>query len=182
MTAGATYSPTNRFPWLAGVPLAQLLLETDAPYFPPRGAARQVALPGDVAHVAAAVAAVKDITVEEVLSANLDSVTAVYGVKIEPKPLGPDNKGYQLLVKEGWHPWSGLGLFENGIKIPVEAGSVGRSGEETKVEETEVEEVHITENTDEERGGGEGGRREKSDLKLLVDSTAKLIDTFLRKR
>ena len=82
MTAGATYSPTNRFPWLAGVPLAQLLLETDAPYFPPRGAARQVALPGDVAHVAAAVAAVKGVSMEEVLAANLRSVRAVYGIRV----------------------------------------------------------------------------------------------------
>lgn len=121
MTAGATYSPTNRFPWLASVPLAKLILETDAPYFPPRGAARQVALPGDVAHVAARVAAIKGVTMEEVLESNLKSVEVVYGLKIHEPPLGPSNQGYHDLKKLGWSPWNGLGKVNQGRQTPVEA-------------------------------------------------------------
>ena len=63
------------------VPLHSLLLETDAPYFVPSGLQRQVALPGDVAHVACQVAALKGLAVEEVLAANLVSVEHVYGVR-----------------------------------------------------------------------------------------------------
>ena len=164
MTAGATYSPTNRFTWLGSVPLAQLILETDGPYFPPRGAARQVALPGDVAHVAA-------------------SVQAVYGVRTEPKPLGSDNIGYQLLVKGGWSPWSGLGLNENGIKIPVEAKSGGWTDEESEVGEVkdtqEVKDTEEVKDMEEVEDTDEVEDTENRTLKMLVDSTALLIDTFL---
>ena len=46
------------------------------------GVQRQVALPGDVAHVACQVAALKGLAVEEVLAANLASVQQVYGVRL----------------------------------------------------------------------------------------------------
>lgn len=63
------------------MPLDLLLLETDAPYFVPRTLQRKVSLPGDVVHVAAQVAELKGVTVQEVLRANLASVQHVYGVK-----------------------------------------------------------------------------------------------------
>ena len=66
---------------MSQVPLHSVLLETDAPYFVPSGLQRQVALPGDVAHVACQVAALKGLAVEEVLAANLASVEHVYGVR-----------------------------------------------------------------------------------------------------
>ena len=79
------------------VPLHSLLLETDAPYFVPSGLQRQVALPGDVAHVACQVAALKGLAIEEVLAANLASVEHVYGVR----PLGeeglPGGRGVEFV-------------------------------------------------------------------------------------
>ena len=67
--------------WVRQVALENILLETDAPYFLPYGERREVALPGDVAHVAAQVAVLKGATMEEVLEKNLASVHQVYGVK-----------------------------------------------------------------------------------------------------
>ena len=52
----------------------------------PRTLQREVSLPGDVAHVAAQVAELKGVTVQEVLRANLASVQHVYRVK-------PNRKG-----------------------------------------------------------------------------------------
>ena len=66
---------------MSQVPMQSILLETDSPYFMPSGLKRQVALPGDVAHVACQVAALKGLAVEEVLAANLASVKEVYGVR-----------------------------------------------------------------------------------------------------
>lgn len=69
---------------MSQVPMQSILLETDAPYFLPSasGLKRKVALPGDVAHVACQVAALKGLAVEEVLAANLASVKEVYGVRL----------------------------------------------------------------------------------------------------
>ena len=67
---------------MSQVSMQSILLETDAPYFLPSGVQRQVALPGDVAHVACQVAALKGLAVEEVLAANLASVQQVYGVRL----------------------------------------------------------------------------------------------------
>merc|ERR1712059_106519 len=62
------------------VPLDKLLLETDAPYFLPRqvrGLERfQPALPGHVVHVAA----LKGVTLADVLRSNLEGVEAVYKI------------------------------------------------------------------------------------------------------
>ena len=68
------------------VPLCRLLLETDAPYFLPRqvsqGAAytHSFAMPGHVVHVAAQVAALRDLPVDEVLRANRRNIAEVYGI------------------------------------------------------------------------------------------------------
>ena len=65
------------------MPVKNIILETDSPYFPPRGVQRDISLPGDVAYVAAKVAELKGVTVESVLAANLKSVEHVY--KIRPQ-------------------------------------------------------------------------------------------------
>ena len=50
------------------MPLERILLETDAPYFTPWTEDRNSALPGDVAHVAGQVAALKGVSIQEVRS------------------------------------------------------------------------------------------------------------------
>ena len=69
-------------------PLSRLLLETDAPYFPPRSRVMMpqqysfpFSQPGHVLQVAAEVARIKDRSLEEVLRANLRNVTEIYGIK-----------------------------------------------------------------------------------------------------
>ena len=68
------------------VPLCRLLLETDAPYFLPRqvsqGAAyrHSFAMPGHVVHVAAQIAALRAVPVQEVLRANRRNIAEVYGI------------------------------------------------------------------------------------------------------
>ena len=72
-------------------PLSRILLETDAPYFRPRGAlvlmepgARlERAEPGHVLQVAAAVARLKGCSIQLVLGANLRNVTEIYGIETE---------------------------------------------------------------------------------------------------
>jgi len=69
------------------LPLNRILLETDAPYFLPVGVDSNVypfsfSQPGHVIHVAAKVAQIKRIPLEEVLAANRRNVTEVYGIKL----------------------------------------------------------------------------------------------------
>ena len=63
------------------IPLDKLLLETDAPYFLPHNATTRVhncAFPGHVIHVAAKVAEIKKIKMEEVLKANIRNSKKMY--------------------------------------------------------------------------------------------------------
>ena len=67
------------------IPLNRLLLETDAPYFPPTKIDRtkytlNCTLPGHVLHVAAQVAAVKGVQLRTVLEQNLMNVDDIYKV------------------------------------------------------------------------------------------------------
>ena len=71
------------------LPLDRLVLETDAPYFLPRGGGpdgllghtdRSFSLPLHVANVAAQVATVKQCTVNEVLTSSRMNIRRVYGV------------------------------------------------------------------------------------------------------
>jgi len=69
------------------IPLHRLLLETDAPYFLPVGVDRNLykfsfSQPGHLVHVAAKVAELKKIPVQEVLAANRRNVTEIYGIKL----------------------------------------------------------------------------------------------------
>eukprot|EP00092_Neocalanus_flemingeri_P001719 GFUD01001836.1.p1 GENE.GFUD01001836.1~~GFUD01001836.1.p1 ORF type:complete len:451 (+),score=137.54 GFUD01001836.1:156-1508(+) len=68
------------------IPLDRLLLETDAPYFLPTGVDKThyqytFSQPGHVLHVAAKVAALKELALEDVLAANWRNVTDIYGIK-----------------------------------------------------------------------------------------------------
>ena len=73
------------------VPLSRILLETDAPYFVPRvyktgridshrpaGCPRNVSHPGMAIHVAAQIAALKGITVAEVVKTTRANTRTVY--------------------------------------------------------------------------------------------------------
>ena len=71
------------------MPLSRLVLETDAPYFLPRGGSRdgflghttkKFSLPVHVANVAAQVAAIRDCKVEEVLRASRENIVRVYNI------------------------------------------------------------------------------------------------------
>ena len=67
------------------IPLDRILLETDAPYFLPSGVDRNryplsSSLPGHVIHVAAQVAAIKEVSLRTVLEQNLRSVHDIYKV------------------------------------------------------------------------------------------------------
>ena len=71
------------------IPLDRLVLETDAPYFLPRGGGpdshlghtnKMFSLPIHVANVAAQVAAVRKVAIEEVLAASRRNVHRVYRV------------------------------------------------------------------------------------------------------
>ena len=71
------------------LPLNRMVLETDAPYFLPRGGGREgylghttreFSLPVHVANVAAQVAAIRDCRVEEVLRASRENIARVYKV------------------------------------------------------------------------------------------------------
>ena len=71
------------------LPLDKMVLETDAPYFLPKGGGadsylghttREFSLPVHVANVAAQVAAIRDCEVEEVLRATRRNVERVYRI------------------------------------------------------------------------------------------------------
>jgi len=71
------------------LPLSRMVLETDAPYFLPRGGSasgylghttREFSLPVHVANVAAQVAAIRDCRVEEVLRATRENIARVYNI------------------------------------------------------------------------------------------------------
>ena len=74
------------------VPLDRLLLETDAPYFLPAELAKsaspysyQFSQPGQVIHVAAQIAALRGVSLEEVLDANRRNIEDVYGIAMKTK-------------------------------------------------------------------------------------------------
>ena len=71
------------------LPMDKFVLETDAPYFIPRGGGpdsllghsnRMFSLPPHVANVAAKVAMVKQCEVKEVLTASRENIRRIYGV------------------------------------------------------------------------------------------------------
>ena len=68
------------------IPLDRLLLETDAPYFLPAMLARsgeysfKFSQPGQVIHVAAQIATLRNVSLEEVLEANRKNIEEVYGI------------------------------------------------------------------------------------------------------
>ena len=69
------------------VPLDKLLLETDAPYFLPAKLTKsassyhyQFSQPGQVIHVAAQIAALRGVSLVEVLDANRRNIEEVYGI------------------------------------------------------------------------------------------------------
>lgn len=64
------------------LPLDKILLETDAPYFVPlklKGIKRD-SHPGQVLHVAAQVAEIKGLSVDEILRCARQNVTTIYGI------------------------------------------------------------------------------------------------------
>ena len=73
------------------VPLDRLLLETDAPYFLPSKLAKsesysyQFSQPGQVIHVAAQIAALRGVSLEDVLDANRRNIEEVYGIPMKRK-------------------------------------------------------------------------------------------------
>ena len=79
-------SATQVHETVRNMPVDRLLLETDAPYFLPVGVDKSeipFSQPGHVLHVAAKVAELKVIALEEVLTATRRNVTEIYGVKIK---------------------------------------------------------------------------------------------------
>jgi len=74
------------------VPLDKLLLETDAPYFLPAKLTKsassyhyQFSQPGQVIHVAAQIAALRGVALEEVLDANRRNIEEIYGIAMKTK-------------------------------------------------------------------------------------------------
>jgi TatD DNase family protein len=98
VTAAVTH-PNRRaiHDWVRQAPLDRILLETDAPYFTPWTKGRNSALPGDVAHVAGQVAALKGVSIQEVLMANLVSVKHVYGVGPSLEKRVRDDEGVEVV-------------------------------------------------------------------------------------
>jgi len=86
ITGIVTYKEVGRVREVVrNIPLNRLLLETDAPYFPPTKIDRtkytlNCTLPGHVLHVAAQVAAVKGVQLRTVLEQNLMNVDDIYKV------------------------------------------------------------------------------------------------------
>ena len=78
------------------IPLEKLLLETDAPYFLPAHVSgssrhRSCSFPGHVIHVAAEVAAIKGISVVEVVKANLSNSKEIYNIFLKKRTIGKEN-------------------------------------------------------------------------------------------
>ena len=90
ITALVTFPRTTELQEVAKMlPLNRMVLETDAPYFMPRGGSadgnlghtnKKFSLPVHVANVAAQVAAIRDCSVEEVLMASRKNVARVYKI------------------------------------------------------------------------------------------------------
>jgi len=88
------------------VPLEKILLETDAPYFLPEAVSRtsyqyNFSQPGHVVHAAAQVAALRGISLSEVLSANMKNIQEVYGIKMQR--LSGASKENDLYGRRGFH-------------------------------------------------------------------------------
>eukprot|EP00455_Lapot_gusevi_P050383 TRINITY_DN7298_c0_g1_i2.p1 TRINITY_DN7298_c0_g1~~TRINITY_DN7298_c0_g1_i2.p1 ORF type:complete len:181 (-),score=36.72 TRINITY_DN7298_c0_g1_i2:52-594(-) len=62
------------------IPLDRLLLETDAPYMPPNGANTKICHSGHIPLIAAAIAELKECSLEDVLIAARENTRAVYGI------------------------------------------------------------------------------------------------------
>ena len=81
---------------VAKIPLEKLLLETDAPYFLPAHVSgssrhRSCSFPGHVIHVAIEVAAIKGISVVEVVMANLSNSNEIYNSFLKKRTIGKEN-------------------------------------------------------------------------------------------
>jgi len=62
------------------VPLDRILLETDAPYLTPKGAASSINHPGNIPLIAQAIANLKGVTLHEVLSAARENTKKCFGI------------------------------------------------------------------------------------------------------
>ena len=90
ITPLVTFPRTDQLQKVAKMlPLNRMVLETDAPYFLPRGGSangylghttKEFSLPVHVANVAAQVAAIRDCRVEEVLRASRENIARVYNI------------------------------------------------------------------------------------------------------
>ena len=72
------------------ISLDRLILETNAPYFPPRLISNfppEVSHPGHVVHAAAQVAQLRDISLDTVLAANRKNVARLYKIKRKKMPI-----------------------------------------------------------------------------------------------
>ena len=100
VTGLVTWSPAARA-LLDAVPLDRLLLETDAPYFLPKGVEGQAdcSQPGHVLYVARKVAAFKGVELEVVLQQNLRNVEEVYQVAVDRPSLAGQTEADKLRQK-----------------------------------------------------------------------------------
>jgi TatD DNase family protein len=65
---------------VAETPLDRILLETDGPYMAPAPRRGEVAHPGHVPYIAAKIAEIKGVSIEEVFVAAREATRRVYGI------------------------------------------------------------------------------------------------------
>ena len=74
---------------IENIPLTRIVIETDAPYFSPRGGGpdgmlghneRQLSLPIHAANIAGQIASIKKCKIKTVLSASQENVKRIYGI------------------------------------------------------------------------------------------------------
>ena len=92
---------------VAKIPLEKLLLETDAPYFLPAHVSgssrhRSCSFPGHVIHVAIEVAAIKGISVVEVVKANLSNSNEIYNSFLKKRTIGKENAKMRQRHRRYW--------------------------------------------------------------------------------